>query len=151
AGYFVPPSYDRKGARRFLKGRWLRIGIPLVALVLLVHLPIVYLLAGMPAPLQFLRGLYERGWQPIYLHLWFVAHLSLYCFAYTAWRQIPERSKDSVRKLPLPSHAVIASFIVALALSTWLVRIWYPIDKWVPFLWVMPAEPAHLPQYMAFF
>src|SRR6201997_4639671 len=26
AGYFVPPSYDRKGARRFLRGRWLRIG-----------------------------------------------------------------------------------------------------------------------------
>jgi glucans biosynthesis protein C len=54
-------------------------------------------------------------------------------------------------KLPLPSNAAIASFIVALALITWLVRIWYPVDKWVPFLWIMPAEPAHLPQYMTFF
>jgi glucan biosynthesis protein C len=151
AGYFVPPSYDQKGARRFLKGRWLRIGIPLVSLVLLLHLPVVYMLAGMPAPLQFFEGLYERGWQPIYLHLWFVAHLLLYCFAYTALRQISGLFEVAPRKVPLASHAGIASFIVALALITWLVRIWYPIDKWVPFLWIMPAEPAHLPQYVAFF
>ena len=151
AGYFVPPSYDRKGARRFLRGRWLRIGIPLASLVLLLHLPVVYMLAGMPAPLQFFEGLYERGWQPIYLHLWFVAHLLLYCFAYTALRQISGLFEVAPRKVPLASHAGIASFIVALALITWLVRIWYPVDKWVPFLWIMPAEPAHLPQYVAFF
>jgi surface polysaccharide O-acyltransferase-like enzyme len=151
AGYFVPPSYDRKGARLFLRGRWLRIGIPLASLVLLVHLPAVYLLAGTPRPAQFLRALYERGWQPIYLHLWFVAHLLVYCFGYTVWRRIPERSEASVRKLPVPSHAGICCFIVALAVITSLVRIWYPVDKWVPFLWIMPAEPAHLPQYVAFF
>jgi surface polysaccharide O-acyltransferase-like enzyme len=151
AGYFVPPSYDRKGARRFLRGRWLRIGIPLASLVLLLHVPVVYMLAGMPAPLQFVEGLYERGWQPIYLHLWFVAHLLLYCFAYTALRQISGSFEVAPRKVPLASHAGIASFIVALALITWLVRIWYPVDKWVPFLWIMPAEPAHLPQYVAFF
>jgi glucan biosynthesis protein C len=151
AGYFVPPSYDRKGPRRFLRGRWLRIGIPLASLVLLLHLPVVYLLAGMPAPLQFLESLYARGWQPIYLHLWFVAHLLLYCFAYTAFRQISGLFEDAPRKVPLASHAAIASFIVALALITWLVRIWYPIDRWVPFLWIVPAEPAHLPQYIAFF
>jgi glucans biosynthesis protein C len=151
AGYFVPPSCDRKGARRFLRGRWLRIGIPLASLVLLLHLPVVYMLAGMPAPLQFLESLYKRGWQPIYLHLWFVAHLLLYCFAYAALRRISEASEGAPMKLALPSHAAIASFVVALALITWLVRIWYPVDKWVPFLWVMPAEPAHLPQYIAFF
>lgn len=151
AGYFVPLSYDRKGARRFLRGRWLRIGIPLASLVLLLHLPVVYMLAGMPAPLQFFEGLYERGWQPIYLHLWFVAHLLLYCFAYTALRQISGLFEVAPKKVPLASHAGIASFIVALALIAWLVRIWYPVDKWVPFLWIMPAEPAHLPQYVAFF
>lgn len=151
AGYFVAPSYNRKGPRLFLRGRWLRIGIPLASIVLLVHLPVVYLLAGMPEALQFLIGLYERGWQPIYLHLWFVAHLLLYCLAYTAWRRISEPTKGGSMILALPSHAVIVAFVVGLALITWLVRIWYPVDKWVPFLWVVPAEPAHLPQYMAFF
>jgi glucans biosynthesis protein C len=151
AGYFVPASYDQKGARLFLRGRWRRIGIPLASLVLMVHLPVVYLLAGTPRPLRFLFGLYERGWQPIYLHLWFVAHLLLYCVAYAALRRISEPSGGAPMKLALPSHAAIASFVVALALITWFVRIWYPVDRWVPFLWIMPAEPAHLPQYIAFF
>jgi peptidoglycan/LPS O-acetylase OafA/YrhL len=151
AGYFVPSSYDRKGTRPFLRGRWRRIGIPLASLVLLVHLPVVYLVAGRPTPLQFILGLYERGWQPIYAHLWFVAHLLLYCFAYTGWRRISQLSEGTPMRLPLPNHAAIASFLVALALITWVVRIWYPVDNWVPFLWIMPAEPAHLPQYMAFF
>jgi peptidoglycan/LPS O-acetylase OafA/YrhL len=151
AGYFVPPSYDQKGARRFLRGRWLRIGIPLASIVVLLHLPLAYVLAGMPPPLQFLGSLYERGWQPIYLHLWFVAHLLLYCLAYTAWRQVTGLLDLGSRKVPLPSHAGIVCFIVMLSLITWLVRIWYPVDRWVPFLWIMPAEPAHLPQYIAFF
>jgi hypothetical protein len=55
AGYFVPPSYDRKGAVAFIRGRWLRIGIPLTILVLLVHLPLTYLVGGAPEPLQFLN------------------------------------------------------------------------------------------------
>ncbi|MGY3546420.1 glucan biosynthesis protein C [Bradyrhizobium sp. USDA 4472] len=150
AGYFVPPSYDRKGPRLFLMGRWRRIGIPLAILVLLVHLPVVYLVEGGPQPGLFFTGLYERGWQPIYLHLWFVAHLLLYCFAYAALRRI-SISPGRVLKLPLPGHAAMASFIAALALVTWVVRIWYPVDKWVPFLLVMPAELAHVPQYIAFF
>ncbi|MGB8379965.1 MAG: hypothetical protein WCG47_01735 [Dermatophilaceae bacterium] len=28
AGYFVPPAYDRKGPRRFLRKRWSRLGVP---------------------------------------------------------------------------------------------------------------------------
>ena len=151
AGYFVPPSCDRKGARLFLIGRWRRIGIPLASFVLLVHLPVVYWLAGMAAPQPFIRGIYERGWQPIFLHFWFVAHLLLYCFAYAMLRLVSERFKVAPRQWPLPDHAAIIGLIVSLALITWLVRIWYPVDRWVPFLWIMPAEPAHLPQYIAFF
>ncbi len=152
AGYFVPPSYARKGARGFLEERWQRIGIPLAIFILLVHLPAAYLVGGRPAPLAFMRGLYDRGWQPLYLHLWFVAHLLLYSAVYVAWREIPFRSGQRAAKpRPPPGHAAILCFVLALAGITWLVRIWYPVDKWVPFLWVMPAEVAHLPQYVALF
>jgi surface polysaccharide O-acyltransferase-like enzyme len=151
AGYFVPPSYDHKGPGLFLKARWQRIGIPLASLVLLLHVPVVYLAVGMPAPLLFLEGLYERGWEPAYLHLWFVAHLLLYCVAYTVLRRISELLGVTPRKISLPGYATIALFTVVLALITFLVRIWYPVDMWVPFVWIISAEPAHLPQYIAFF
>jgi glucan biosynthesis protein C len=151
AGYFVPPSCDRKGALNFLKRRWARIGIPLSGLVLLLHLPAVYLIASRPPAAEFIQRLYERGWQPIYLHLWFIAHLLLYTAVYAAWRQFPPSTGKSLRSLQPPSHAAVVAFVLALALITWIVRIWYPVDKWVPLLWVMPAEPAHLPQYVALF
>jgi hypothetical protein len=32
-----------------------------------------------------------------------------------------------------------------------VVRIWYPIDVWVPLFYLIPAEVAHLPQYVALF
>ena len=151
AGYFVPPAHDRKGARRFLRERGLRIGIPLASFVLLLHLPLAYVLEGMPAPLQFLGHLYERGWQPIYLHFWFVAHLLLYCLAYVALRQFLGWFEVAPRSVPPVGHGGIVAFVLVLALITWLVRIRYPVDRWVPFLWIMSAEPAHLPQYMALF
>jgi surface polysaccharide O-acyltransferase-like enzyme len=151
AGYFVPPSFERKGARRFLRERWTRIGVPLAGLVLLVHLPAAYLISGRPPLQDFIHALYEKGWQPIYLHLWFVAHLLLYTVAYVAWRQFFARSAQTRSSQPPPGFVAVVGFVLALALVTFLVRIWYPIDRWVPFLWIMPAEHAHVPQYMALF
>jgi glucan biosynthesis protein C len=151
AGYFVPPSCERKGARRFLRERWTRIGVPLVGLVLLVHLPAAYLISGRPPLPDFIHALYERGWLPIYLHLWFVAHLLVYSAAYVVWRVVLVRSRQAQSSQSPPGHIVIIGFVLALALITFLVRIWYPIDRWVSFLWIMPVEPAHVPQYMALF
>jgi peptidoglycan/LPS O-acetylase OafA/YrhL len=151
AGYFVPSSYERKGPRRFLRERWVRIGVPLVSFALLIHLPAVYLLGSHPAPGEFIRRLYENGWQPIYLHLWFIGHLLLYSAVYVAWRQVFVRSDQAPSRWPWPNQAVIGGFVIVVALITWIVRVWYPVDKWVPLLWVVTAEPAHLPQYVALF
>jgi glucans biosynthesis protein C len=151
AGYFVPNSCERKGPARFLRERWAHIGVPLMSIVLLVHLPAVYLTGSHPAPAEFIHRLYDRGWQPLYLHLWFVAHLLLYWAVYVAWRQTVVLSEQAPSKWPPPNHAAIAGFVFALALITWTVRVWYPVDKWVPLLWVVPAEPAHLPLYVTLF
>ena len=36
SAYFVPGSYDRKGARKFLKDRLIRLGIPLILYVIIL-------------------------------------------------------------------------------------------------------------------
>ena len=151
AGHFTAASLERKGARLFLRERWARIGIPLASLVLLVHLPAAYLIAGRPAPASFVASLYARGWQPIYLHLWFLAHLMLYSAVFVAWRQLVGGAEAASRTRPPPGSAAIAGLVATLALITWIVRLRYPVDDWVPLLWIMPAEPAHLPQYATLF
>jgi surface polysaccharide O-acyltransferase-like enzyme len=150
AGYFTDASYERKGAQRFLTERWVRIGVPLVTLILLVQLPAVYLIGSPPSPGAFIRYVYEHGWQPIYLHLWFLGHLLLYAAAFVTWREVIVPSARA-SKWSAPGHGTIALFVLALALITWIIRLRYPIDKWVPLLWIMPAEPAHLAQYVALF
>jgi len=59
----------------------------LITLVLFVQLPAVYLIGAPSAPSTFIRYLYERGWLPVYLHLWFLAHLLLYSAVFVAWRE----------------------------------------------------------------
>ena len=152
-GYFTPRSYDKKGARRFLKGRWMRIGVPMVLFMLVVHVPVVYLVES-PRPSfgELVRSLYESGWQNVYLHLWFLGHVLLYSLAYAIWRIIAGRyAARRPRIWSPPTHGAIVGFVVVLALVTFLVRGWYPIDEWVPLFFVVAAEPAHLPQYLSLF
>ncbi|HEY6689044.1 MAG TPA: acyltransferase family protein [Propionibacteriaceae bacterium] len=151
AGYFVPRAYDRKGLYRFLKDRWLRIGLPLVTFMLAVHVPVVYLLAGRPALSEFIGSLYNSGWFLVYLHLWFLGHLLLYSVIYATCRRFAAGSGSARWSWAPPNNAAIVAVIAALALITWIIRWWYPVDKWVPLLGVVAAEPAHLPQYVILF
>jgi surface polysaccharide O-acyltransferase-like enzyme len=153
SGYFVPRSYERKGAAAFLKGRFLRLGIPLLFFAVFVFGPIAYF--GQDARLsfgEFVRYLYGTGWQDLYAHLWFVLHLLVYGIGYILWRQFARRDTSSTQpKAALPTHGTILMFTLALAIVTWIVRIWYPIDRWVAFLFLVPSEIAHLPQYASLF
>lgn len=151
AGYFVPGTCDRKGPRRFMADRWARIGVPLVFFVLVVHLPLVYLYELRPAPGEFVRSLYDDGWAPVYLHLWFLGHLLLYTGGYLALRRVAARASRPMRRWPLPSHFAIGGFAVVLAAATWVVRWWYEVDQWVPVLFLVPGEPAKMPQYVSLF
>jgi glucan biosynthesis protein C len=153
AGYFVPRAYDRKGGGRFLKERWLRIGVPMVVFMLVVQLPVVYLLqdprlsAG-----EFIRSLWENGWRDAYAHLWFLGHLLIYSAGYVAWRKFSDHRADGPRQTwALPTHGTIIGFVVVLAFVTWVIRVPFPIDEWIPLFFVVAAEPAHLPQYVSLF
>jgi fucose 4-O-acetylase-like acetyltransferase len=153
AGYFVPRSLERKGTGRFTKDRWKRIGVPLVFFALFVHLPVAFMLESPRPPFtDFLRSSYENGWQEVYIHLWFLGHLLLYSGVYVAWRLVADRLQSRPRRAwPLPNHAAILAFVIGLALATWVVRGWYPIDEWIPLFFVLATEPAHLPQYVSLF
>lgn len=151
AGYFVPGRCDRKGPRRFMAERGARIGVPLVFFTLAVHLPLVYLYESRPALGEFVHSLYTDGWAPVYLHLWFLAHLLLYTGSYLAWRFMAARAGWSAPRWAVPGHLLIGGFAVVLAAATWLVRWWYEVDEWVPLLFLIAAEPAKMPQYVSLF
>ena len=164
SGYFFPGSFERHGARKFIAGKFVRFGIPLVfALVLMV--PIIEYLKYVNH-INF-KEFYIREWFGYapdktvhshianFAHLWFIEHLLVYSFLYTVIgtvlkQFISSKSASTVRKARLYT---IILYIIILGIITNLMRtVWaFPMDRWIGFLGFIQMEPAHIPQYLSLF
>ncbi len=153
SGYFSPGSLERKGPRRFVKDRLIRLGIPLVVFYFVLN-PIAYLgIYAEPASLLNrtlppFEQLYPRviGFGP----MWFVAMLLVFDIGYAVWRAWAARRN----RVPLkehndapPRYRTIAAFILLLAVASYLIRFVIPLGT------VVAGFPtlAYLPEYLSFF
>jgi glucan biosynthesis protein C len=133
SAYFVPGSYDRKGAGRFLKDRLIRLGIPLAVYSWIIDPLFGYgrqaLSGGPRLPLwdsyahQFRYGTL-LGPGP----LWFVETLLIFSVVYVAWRLLvgPRPTKPTV-ETRFPGNGLIALLALLLGVAGFLVRLWLPI------------------------
>jgi glucan biosynthesis protein C len=151
SGYFSAFSYDRKGAGRFIKDRLRRIGIPLLFFALVVNLRVSY--SGVAERFTFLQYIIRPhiwDWRLIYSHLWFLGHLLVYAFGYSLIRLIFSHGPlKNRRKAPSPGHWKILVYVIALGIVSAVVRVWFPVDRWVILL--VPWEVAHVPQYLSLY
>lgn len=162
AGFFTPASYDRKGARPFFRDRLKRLGVPLLAFLLLIR-P----LTGFGGYAELRESFAERGESlPYWLYyvlswdagpLWFVEVLLVFAVLYALVRRrgahrLPdagEARRDTVRaSRPLRPLPIVAC-TVALALATYLWRFVVPNGTYVPFVGL--PTPSFMPQYATFF
>jgi peptidoglycan/LPS O-acetylase OafA/YrhL len=145
AGYFSVMSCDRVGPRTFLKSRLLRLGIPLLVFGLLTTALRVFVFeakGGQPGPIL-----------PIEVGpLWFVEHLLLFSAVYALWRTIRPRRVDAVdMQANPPGYLTIAAFACGLAVVTGVVRLWFPIDKWLYLLGFFRVAFADVPRDLCLF
>jgi len=157
SGYFTPRSYERKGPRRFLKDRLIRLGIPLVLFffilnpitdyIVISHMPVAVAAQHgftLPLALSLQFFLSHVGTGP----LWFLELLLIFDLGYMAWRLLTGKTDaDGDEEQPFPTYAKISAFILTLAVSAYLLRIFVPIgalDLGFPSLF-------DLPQYLSFF
>lgn len=153
SAYFVPGSYDRKGAKQFLADRLIRLGIPLAIYSFLLHPLLMYIehvyFYGQPwwgyFPNQYFKDEGIIGSGP----LWFVLTLLIFSACYVVWRlwqpAPPVRAHDLA---PFPRERTIMLFALLLGLASFFVRLWWPIG------WTF--EPLNLKlsffaQYIALF
>jgi Acyltransferase family len=145
AGYFTPPSFDRKGPKRFLKDRLIRLGIPIIIFAIFVQ-PVVDYAVALSSGFKGSFLSYVSSYLPFGLGpLWFVLALLLFETAYATWRIFS--SKPS-KVYPFPAKRVIFAFGLLIGAITFAVRIVFPVDWSVP---VLAFLPAFFPQYIAFF
>jgi surface polysaccharide O-acyltransferase-like enzyme len=158
AGYFTPGSYDRKGAASFLRGRLVRLGIPLLLYDLLVDPLVVYITGVQHESFWSFYGPYllqERTIGPGVA--WFIATLLLFNLLYAAWRWLGKKLLHTgARSAALPNYRAILGFVIALGFAIFVLRIWWPIyvkgwPTWWLQLFNIPAGGAFLLQYISFF
>lgn len=171
SGYFLPSSYDRKDSITFLKSKLIRLGIPtLLGFLVISPLEMYFYYTNYSGnrPLNFFNyfvNIYLGiGGKPLWYktnagvpfpefnfgHLWFVENLLVFSLLYFIVRKLIFKNtiKNDSKTFSFTS-ILIVGFLIALA--SVIIRIWYPIDKWIALFGFMQSEIAHLPQYIILF
>jgi peptidoglycan/LPS O-acetylase OafA/YrhL len=132
AGYFTPASLERKGYPAFLRDRFLRLGLPLLAFIFALG----PLTAAMVAAYEG-RGFW-RVFPYLWNHaiiingpLWFAQALLMFCIGYCAWRATLGTSLTQSARTPspVPSYSKwLLSAIIVGAISL-AIRQFVPVGK----------------------
>lgn len=133
SAYFVPGSFDRKGAGRFLKDRLIRLGIPLAVFSWVINPPLVYAVFFQDIRIPFWDYFPSDYFQNNPLigagPLWFVEVLLIFSLVYALWRfLIPSRPAEPVGEARFPGSGAIALFALVLGVAGFLVRLVFVID-----------------------
>ncbi|QHQ62938.1 acyltransferase family protein [Anaerocolumna sedimenticola] len=150
SGYFVTKSYDKKGPKKFLKDRFIRLGIPTLIYMLVIHPFIVYVLLGnmwdRPVFIKYylvyffsLEFLGESG------PLWFAFALLLFNCFYVLYRKINKIYSSSTKK-ELPDWKAAIMIILLISIVTYIVRLVQPIDTAI-----LNMQLCFFTQYIALF
>ncbi len=135
AAYFTPASLERKGYGQFIGDRFNRLGLPLLAFILVLG-PFTEALAHW--------GDTGRFWEefPYLLRhvvinpgpLWFVEALLLFSLAYCAWRAVAGPPLAASQRTPhrFPSKFVLVGSAVAAGVCALLIRQKFPVGSWIP-------------------
>jgi glucan biosynthesis protein C len=145
SGYFTVMSFRSKGGSVFLKDRFLRLGIPTLVFGLIM------------IPMQLFVFTPSDGSKPSVFpidvgHLWFLEHLLIFSTCYVLWQTIRgKRTEPKQSQGNPPGYFSILIFALALAVVNGVVRIWFPIDKWVYLLGFIRVAFADVPRDLSFF
>lgn len=128
SGYFAPSSFQKQGCCVFLKKKIVRLGIPLLFIVVSYY---------------WLYGCFHVG------HLWFNETLVLFFIAYCVFKI----SRVQLVISPDFKMSFVNAFLGALLLSavTVIVRMFYRVEEWVWVFGVIHIEPSHYPFYVFMF
>lgn len=132
AAYFTPASLERKGYGMFIADRFTRLGLPLLAFILVLG-PFTAALAHWGNTGRFWET-FPYLWQHAIIipgPLWFVEALLIFTLIYCAWRAVWGAPLVDAERRPRPFPPTITVLWVALAtgVAALLVRQAFPLGK----------------------
>jgi fucose 4-O-acetylase-like acetyltransferase len=152
AGYFVPPSFDRKGFAGFLRDRAVRLGIPTLLYMLLIHPLIVYWMLkqyyGITAsfPDSYSRYITSLRFVGSSGPMWFALALLVFCLVYGMLRLSRSATPHNHPDAALPTHLQVTGLVLLMGLCSFLVRIVQPMGASV-----LNMQLCYFSQYILLF
>ena len=128
AGYFVPVSYDVKGASRFIKDRLFRLGVPLVIYMLIIH----QLTLKLAYPQANLVEYYINSIKKLSIFsgsgpLWFVLVLLIFSAFYLLFRLVFK--KEISLRQPKINTGNVLLLTLMITIPAFLIRILMPMGS----------------------
>jgi len=127
----MPASYEKKGFGQFVKDRLVRLGIPLIVYIVLIHPTVVWFVLDHTGQ--------EISWPRLACHLishepgsgpmWFVLTLLIFELLYALYMKFREHKGSGQRMTKTPTGLGIILFIVGTGIVAFLVRLGYPAGK----------------------
>ena len=130
SAYFIPGSLDRSGTKQFVRKRAIRLGVPMLV-VLILSLSVT--------------GKAE------FAHTWFLEHLLFYSLAYVCIYEACRKYEWGLKRDRRLNLLRVLLLAAGLSAVTYYVRLENPIDHWKMLGGFLSSEPAHLPQYVLMF
>lgn len=153
SGYFISISIRDSSTKKFIWKKIKRLILP-VFVLLLIEMPIALYLIGYFINnkkidfLSFYVNIYLGEGKLTYGPGWFIVNLFMFSIAYFIYTKIIKDSLSvKIGKLNIKKILII---ILALSLSAFIIRIYYPLDTWIRLLFI-GIEPAHEFQYLILF
>jgi glucans biosynthesis protein C len=147
SSYFIPASYERKGAGKFILDRFKRLGIPLIFYSLVLSPVTVYIAIAHQYETLSFKDYYLNREQWIETGvLWFTAALLVFTSIFVISQYFS--GKKSMAASKSPDNGSVFIFAIVLGIISFLIRIVFPVG-WT--LSPLGFQLAHFPQYIALF
>ena len=156
AGYFAPPSLSKRGVSKFVRGKFMRVGLPWILGVALIA-PFLayasYLKYGI-GPVTawgfitnwFFGPFYQQG------HYWFLGILFFFLLVYAIFCKNSGEVANTVKKGKFSHSALIAALWAVSAVSYYLAAYFIkPAVEWVNIGYVLYFQHARIVGYAGFF
>ncbi len=134
AGYFVPSSYDRKGFGIFIKERFIRLGIPTLLFMLIIHtLTIIilnnYLHWNLNIPTEYVKYIRTFHFIGSSGPLWFALALLIFSIIYATMRKFGNQPAQNVIKTGIIKPKHILGMALLISVLTFTTRVFFPIGS----------------------
>lgn len=133
SAFLTIPSLEKKGVRKFMKARLIRLAIPLLFVMIILAPSILYYIEihNSTTQLPWLSYLLRQNAKPYTSHVWFILVLIIFELVYVGyWKFIkPHFPISKYLSNKIPTHVNILTVIVLCSCLTLLVRQFFPLGQ----------------------